>query len=187
MSVLSSEDPEIQQLIRGNPLLSHATIIGSGNFCKVFRASKKTRVLKLTADRTHYEYLVDANSPKGIFKPLVYRDMGKIGRTGTDMDVYLVEVERLREIGFGSENEKVIHKLIDFEDKNDRLPVTRKEAPGLPRELLQFMKELNEFTNLGSAHYDLCRRNFMERRNGTLVFSDPVFDQETCDTYYWES
>lgn len=185
LAILSKKDPAVSRLIKSSELLRAAKELGSGNFCKVFTSSKPTRVLKLTTDKTHYEYLIGRTAPASIFRPRVYKDFGKIGNTSNGVEIFLLEVERLRELRYPSQNYSIVAALTEFEISRNRLPELVSEIRGVSRQMLEFMKRLNAFKKSISAGYDIGDRNFMERRTGTLVFNDPLYDEALCDRYYW--
>lgn len=175
LAILSKKDPAVSRLIKSSELLRAAKELGSGNFGKVFTSSKPTRVLKLTTDKTHYEYLIGKTAPASIFRPRVYKDFGKIGNTSNGVEIFLLEVERLRKLCYPSKNYSMVAALTDFYVSRSRLPEFMLELPGVSREMAEFMKRLNAFKKSIGAGYDIGDRNFMERRTGTLVFNDPLY------------
>ena len=188
MPILSSKDPCVDRIINENGLLRDADLLGAGTFCMTFTGKKSTRVFKLTADKTHHAYLTDGTCVGNLFKPRVYNDFGVIGKTAYGVDVFLLEVERLKDLVSGSNHEKLVSNLIYFENVNGRLPESKKDAPALDPELFLFMRSLNKFVNMqSSARFDLCESNFMQRKNGRLIFNDPVCDSSLWEGYSWSS
>lgn len=179
MSVLALIDPNVRALLKQHPLLKGTNIIGRGAFCCVFEGKKKTRVYKLTTDSTHAAYLTDADAPQGLYKPKVFANHHVVGETSTGLDLFLLEVERLRPIRKGSANWDLAEALIQYDRDHGRLPQSKRSARWATDELLCFMRQLNQFTRIFGCRLDLSKANFMERNNGHLVFSDPVFDEES--------
>ncbi len=176
MDIVTLRDPAVSRLRKRHPLLKNKKIIGRGVFCRVFEGSTPQSVYKLTADRSHVEYLTDRLSPQGRFKPVVIEDYGVVGTLKTGTDIYLLEVERLQRLKRRSKNARLVAEIMNqtrralpTEDK-----ALEKDQPGL----LEFMEDLNNFTYNFLCTFDLHYANFMERTDGTLIFSDPVFDEE---------
>ena len=187
MPILSHSDPEIKKIIKQNAMLKRSKFMDRGHFCMVFETRSSSRVLKLTADRTHHAYLVSKAAPQGPFKPQAHRDFGIVGHTGLGVAVYLLEVERLYPIERHHPHCNAINKLLRFEGRKDRLPATKQDSADFDPDMLKFMRGLNRFTKRIRAGYDLYMDNFMQRSDGHLVFSDPIFDPRLADGYTWRS
>lgn len=183
MAVLSLKDWRVRCLRRSHPLLMKKIQIGAGQFCRVFETQDPNRVLKLTVDSCHVAYLTDYTSPEGRYKPVVFEDFGEIGETTAGESVYLLEVERLQKLQTGSANARLARRLIRYSEDSRhwrsglrQLPQTEEQLPGLAPDLYEFMEEINQFTGNYDCWLDLHLGNFMERTDGTLIFSDPVYD-----------
>ena len=182
MSVLRKQDQNVRRLVKHHPLLKDAQEIGRGAFCIVFESKRKTRVLKLTADKYHYKYLTQG--PKSVYRPLVYQDYKKIGQTKDGLDIYLLEVERLYPIEADKfNNKKLAMQIIEAQEHLGKLPQTSRQLVAVPEDMLVFMRQLNKFQKDVGCHYDLHESNFMQRKNGRLIFSDPFYDKYASDNY----
>lgn len=191
MAVLSLKDWKVAHVRNSNPLILGKKVLGKGQFCQVFEGNNPDRVFKLTADHFHVEYLLDPHSPKGLFKPVVYEDHGIVAETSLGADVWLLEVERLYPLARGSENYRLAKALEHFWESMsyERLPeeddVGHKTLQSVQRllsdELLEYMTEVNYFTHNFCCKLDMHVKNFMQRTDGTLIFSDPVLDRVLLD------
>ena len=186
MAVLSLRDCLVSNIRKIHPLLKDKRVLGRGSFCRVFEGTRRNRVLKLTADRSHVQYLTDDRSPHGRFKPIVHENHGIVGQTKHGVEVHLLEIERLGKLRPGTPAFKLAIALSSycrlqgtllpiFKDRNKE--ALRNVRHLLSHELLAFMSEVNFFTIFSNCSLDMHRANFMERTDGTLVFSDPVFDK----------
>lgn len=172
----------MRRLVKRHPLLKDAQEIDHGAFCIVFESKRKTRVLKLTADRYHYKYLTQG--PKSVYRPLVYQDYKKVGQTEDGLDIYLLEVERLYPVEADKfNNDELAMQIIEAQERLGVLPQTATQLVAVPEDLLAFMRKLNKFRKEVGCHYDLHLCNFMQRKNGRLIFSDPFYDKYASDNY----
>lgn len=142
--------------------------------------------MKLTSDESHLTYLTHKASPRSIHKPILYENFGVIGETKWGGSLYLLELERLRRIRCGSANAEIVRRVAEFSQEEQHvavgcsrgywLPRPKDFIPGLPVTLAKFFEELERFNDsCGNAEIDNeGRNNFMERADGTLVFSDPL-------------
>jgi hypothetical protein len=191
MAVLSLKDWKVKHVRKSNPLISGKKVLGKGQFCQVFESNNPDRVFKLTADHFHVEYLLDSYSPKGRFKPVVHEDHGIVAETNLGADVWLLEVERLYPLTRGSDNYRLAKALEYFWESTsfERLPeksdVAHETLKSVQRllsdELLEYMAEVNGFTYNFCCKLDIHLKNFMQRTDGTLIFSDPVLDTILLD------
>jgi len=180
-NVLCLSDPVVKQLRREHPAFKGTRLLKRGMFCGVFSMPSPDRVLKLTTDRSHSGYLTDWCAPKGDYKPMVLEDYGQVAETQAgDLPLHLLEVERLFPVRRGSPNAKLVTRLIKF---TDRMPNFPEDLSGLDvaPALKMFLEELTWFIGNYDCKLDTGRNNFMERADGTLVFSDPTFDYKLRD------
>ena len=179
MLVLKLNDWRVQALRRTHPRLVHAKTLARGTFGAVFTTPNPDRVLKLTVDKSHRDYLVDGLSPEGVYKPIVTEDFNEVGETTEGDTLYLFEMERLQHLKRGTRNGLLAHRITRYVDSHGRCPSEPVKDWGLTPDLLNFMSSLNKFADNFCYRRDFHWKNFMERpSDGTLVFSDPVFDQE---------
>lgn len=158
-------------------------MLGRGEFCAVFEMVEPDRVLKLTTDPAHVAYLVDGLSPSGIHRPILFATHGKVGETKRGLPLYLVEVEKLYPIKRGSPNARLVRKITRYVEACKRFPEQDDELADMPSELSGFMCRLNWFWMNYKCQPDAKHSNFMQRADGTLVFNDPVFNQDLYRRY----
>lgn len=183
VSVLSLRDPHIRSFVRSDPRLRGAKVIGRGSFCRVFETSDPNRVFKLTADSIHAAYLVDRYAPQGVFKPVVHEDFEVVCETRSGVTVRLLEIEKLQKIHRTSPNRRLVRRICDFvfrvRGARMRFPAPEDELPWLPPDLALFMSQVNDFCETYDCKVDAHAASFMERADGSLVLSDPVYDYRT--------
>lgn len=177
-NVISLKDFKVQRLRHQHPAFKNTKFLARGSFCGVYSMLQPDRVLKLTVDSCHIAYLTDGCAPTGIHKPELLKDYGPVGTTEDGLDLYLVEVEKLYPVRRGTENGLLAHRIVRFVDRSGRYPQGLEDIPGLTPSLVEFMTLLNQFIGNYGCHSDARLANFMEREDGTLVLSDPVFDRE---------
>jgi len=180
MTVLSLKDPEVMHLRFRHPAFRSASkkMLGRGQFGAAFAMSDPTRVLKLTTDSKNVGYLTERLGPQGIHKPAVLANYGQVGESATGLPLYLLEMERLYPVRRGTPNGLMARRITRYVSKHDRFPEEDEELAGMTPELARFMCMLNWFWMNHQCTADANFSNFMERADGTLVFSDPVFDHK---------
>lgn len=187
MPVLSLKDPRVWSIRRTDARLKDKKLLSGGQFSRVFESDHSNRVLKLTADRAHVEYLIGKKAPAGPFKPVVFEDYGVVGKTSQRLDVHLLEVEKLQSLRTGTHNYRMANALSNWcLSPHIPFPGPREilEGPFKPLselfcdELLEFMKQVNRFSVGIDCSLDVKVSNFMERQDGAFIFSDPVCDQD---------
>ncbi len=177
MQIMKLNDYGVQRARCSQDALRQAKLLGRGTFGAVFEGSKPGRVFKLTTDRSHRDYLVDGLSPEGVYKPKVFEDFDEVGETSKGYSLYLFEMERLQPIRRGTANGRLARRIVNFVGAAKRCPeMDDKGWDDLPPALFRFMEDLNMFISNFDCRYDMHWKNFMERDDGTLVFSDPVLD-----------
>lgn len=188
MLVMSLKDPAVASVRRTHPLLRGTRVLGRGSFCVVFETAQTDRVLKLTTDRAHVDYLLDGCSPQGEHKPRVLADHEEVGTTSRGLPMYLLEVERLQRIKRGTPNGTLAQRIVRFADKHRHFPDELRDVPALTSALADFMGVLNIFISNFSYMRDAKFDNFMQRADGTLVFSDPVYDHSLFQkAHQWQT
>lgn len=178
MRVLSLKDPAVVRVRHTHPGLVKKSVIGRGSFCAVFESSSSDRVLKLTTDRAHADYLTDGCAPDGDLKPQVFEDFGEVGATTTGIPLRLFEVERLVPLVRGTPLSKLVLRIIRYTQRKRRFPDDVRDVLALSEKLAKFMWQLNCFTANFDYACDAKFNNFMQRADGSLVFNDPIFDRE---------
>lgn len=175
-----------------HPLLTGRKEIGRGESTIVLDAGVvdgQERVYKVLSSPTDYAYYTAPDRPTGRHFPVVFADHGTAGRSSRGFPFYIVEVEKLYPLpGAGDASElasKISTSYFDAclmwrnlaEDMGrialHHLVVT---PMGWTDTLQQSLKALEEFSDEYGALPDLMKDdNLMMRKDGTLVFSDPVF------------
>lgn len=176
MHILDLADRKVKALRAAHPAFAGTKLLARGGFCAVFAMPDPTRVLKLTTDKQHVSYLTDGIAPQGAHKPQVLVEHDIDAETETGLTLYLLEVERLQKTQVGSQARKLASWLIRFYKEHRRLPSALPSIDGFTPALLRFCEDLTWFVTNYEARFDLKMDNFMQRADGTLVMSDPVFD-----------
>ena len=184
MKILKLTDLNVRHLRATHPAFAGTRLLARGTFCAVFEMSDTSRVLKLTTDRAHANYLTDCLSPQGEYKPEVLKTHDIDVETEHGLPLYLFEVERLQKVPAGSPAKKLASRLMRFCDEHAHFPEKLTDIEGMTASLAQFLKELNWFIANYDVKADLKMDNFMQRADGTLVMSDPVFDSKLLHQEY---
>ena len=138
---------------------------------------------------TDYAYYTAEDRPTGRHFPVVYADHGPVGRSSRGFPFYVVEVEKLYPLPGGTEAADLATKIAT--SYFDACMMWRNLAEDMGRIALhhltvtpmgwtdtlnESLKALEGFSNDYGALPDLIKAdNLMMRKDGTLVFSDPVF------------
>ncbi len=188
--------PEIDGLlpdpVPDHPLLRGRKEIGRGESTIVLEADTidgNERVFKVLSSPTDYAYYTADDRPTGQHFPVVYADHGTVGRSSRGFPFHIVEVERLYPLpGIGDAAEVATKLSTSYFDacmmwRNlaqdmgrialHHLVVT---PMGWTDALKESLKAVEDFSTEYGALPDLIKAdNLMMRKDGTLVFSDPVF------------
>ena len=175
-----------------HPLLRGRLEIGRGESTIVLEGDTvdgQERVLKVLSSPTDYAYYTAEDRPTGYHFPIVYADHGTIGRSSRGFPFHIVEVERLYPLPVSGESAEVATKLSS--SYFDACMMWRNLAQDMGRialhhlavtpmgwadTLQQSLVALETFSDEYGALPDLIKAdNLMMRKDGTLVFSDPVF------------
>jgi hypothetical protein len=176
MNILDLADLNVKALRATHPAFAGTKLLARGGFCAVFTMPDPARVLKLTTDKQHVCYLTDGIAPQGEHKPQVLVEHDIDTETKNGLNLYLLEVERLQKIQAGSPAKKLATRMMRFYKEHRRLPQGLADIEGMTPSLAQFLQDLTWFVTNYEARLDLKMDNFMQRADGTLVMSDPVFD-----------
>ena len=175
-----------------HPLLRGRQEIGRGENTIVLEAGEvdgQERVYKLLSSPTDYAYYTAPDRPTGTHFPVVYADHGTVGRSSRGFPFHIVEVERLYPLpGSGAAAEAATKISTSYFDaclmwRNlaqdmgrialHHLVVT---PMGWTETVQESLRALEAFAGDYGALPDLIKAdNLMMRKDGTLVFSDPVF------------
>lgn len=182
----------IPDAVPEHPLLAGRREIGRGESTIVLEGDVvdgQARVFKVLSSPTDYAYYTAADRPTGKHFPVVYADHGVVGRSSRGYPFHIVEVERLYPLPGRGEASEVASKLST--SYFDACLMWRNLAQDMGRIALhhlvvtpmgwshavqQSLRALETFSNEYGALPDLIKAdNLMMRKDGTLVFSDPVF------------
>ena len=175
-----------------HPLLNGRKEIGRGESTIVLEGDTidgQERVFKVLSSPTDYAYYTADDRPTGRHFPVVFADHGKAGRSSRGFPFQIVEVEKLYPLPGSGNATEVATKLST--SYFDACMMWRNLAQDMGRIALhhlavtpmgwddavqQSLKALETFSNEYGALPDLIKAdNLMMRKDGTLVFSDPVF------------
>jgi hypothetical protein len=175
-----------------HPLLNGRKEIGRGESTIVVDGDTvdgQERVYKILSSPTDYAYYTAEDRPTGRHFPIVFADHGTAGRSSRGFPFHIVEVEKLYPLtGFGEAAEVATKLSTSY---FDACVMWRNLAQDMGRIALhhlvvtpmgwdstvqQSLKALEDFSAEYGALPDLIKSdNLMMRKDGTLVFSDPVF------------
>ena len=189
------------ELIRGRKEL------GRGAFTIVYEGDTPDTVLKMTIDDVAYSMLNDGVVAVGEQNPHFvrvkndYYELGEVNLPhGDRVPVYAFECERLFKTT--GETRALARKITAehlslFQKINTRRPTQREHTSTI--HALERQVERNTFgeevtdaldrictflSNYGAGFADLHSGNFMQRSDGTLVFSDPVCNLQTYKKFF---
>ncbi len=175
-----------------HPLLKGRPEIGRGESTIVLEADTvdgQERVYKVLSSPTDYAYYTAPDRPTGRHFPVVFADHGTAGHSSRGFPFYIVEVERLYPLNNHGDAAEVATKIST--SYFDACMMWRNLAQDMGRIALhhlavtpmgwadtmqQSLQALETFSEEYGALPDLIKAdNLMMRKDGTLVFSDPVF------------
>ena len=182
----------ISDPVPDHPLLNGRQELGRGENSIVLEGDVvdgQAHVFKLLSDPTDYAYYTAADRPTGPHFPVVYADHGSVGHSSRGFPFYIVEVEKLYSLPLIGEASELARKISTF--YFDGCKMWRYLARDMGRIALhhlvvtpmgwtdpvqQSLKALEKFSVDYDALTDLLKLvKLMIRKDGTLVFSDPVF------------
>ena len=173
-----------------HPLLDGLPEIGRGEYSIVLDKGDGERVLKVVSSPADYFRYTADDRPTGPHFPVIYADHGVIGRARSGYPFHLIEMEHLWPIVAGTKAADVAQRLIDsyFEGCQQWIRLganmgrialyhlTQSPPGSIQPSILEALKALSDFTESYQVQPDILNaENLMIRRDGTLVFSDPVF------------
>lgn len=188
--MLSQSGREIcADCIPDHPLLRGKSEIGRGETCVVFDKGDDQAVYKVVMSSASYAFYTDPERPVGRHYPRLIADHGVIGTGLSGYPMHLIEMEKLYPIPDGSEAAALAASITTAYLKACRgwavfagemgslalFSLTRTPL-GWSDDMREALSSLNKFTEDFQVLPDLLNRNnLMVRKDGTLVFSDPVF------------
>lgn len=182
----------IPDRIPEHPLLAGRKEVGRGENTIVVEGDVvdgTERVFKILSSHTDYAYYTAPDRPTGRHFPIVYADHGVAGRSTRGSPFHIVEVERLYPLPINSDAAELAAKISTayFEAciswhhlAQDMGRIALHHLVVTPmawgETLRQSLAALETFSSDYGALPDLIKAdNLMMRKDGTLVFSDPVF------------
>lgn len=172
-----------------HPLLRGCRELGRGESSIVFDKGDDEAVYKVVMCPAAYDFLASPERPVGDHYPRVFADHGIIGYTSLGYPMHLLEIEKLYPLPEDSSAEAVAQKIrIAYLEGCHRwshwagdmgamaLNAMVRTPMGFSMDILEALNRLSTFVEEFHALPDLLNRNnLMMRKDGTLVFSDPVF------------
>ena len=172
-----------------HPLLAGRAEIGRGEYSIVLDHEDGERVYKIASSPADVFLLTAVDRPRGIHFPLVFADHGVIGRASSGFPLHLFEMERLYPLRGDTPAASLAAQLTglyraacvqrsELGVDMGRLALYHLaiEESRLGASLTQALRALSDFVEAYGVLPDLLNDyNLMMRKDGTLVFSDPVF------------
>jgi len=175
-----------------HPLLRGRREIGRGENTIVLEGDTvdgQERVFKLVTDPTDYAYHTAPDRPVGEHFPVVFADRGAVGKSSRGFPFHILEVERLYPLPMQGEAAAVATRLTgayfdacrawrELAENMGRIALHHLAVTplGWTAAMQESLAALSRFAEEYDALPDLLKAdNLMMRKDGTLVFSDPVF------------
>lgn len=186
---LGRESVVLPDPVPAHPLLDGKKEIGRGEYSIVLDKGDGERVYKIVSSPADYFLYTADDRPRGEHFPIIHADHGTIGRAASGYPLHLIEMEKLYPLADGSPAAEAAMRLIDAYwlacQQWSRLGMDMGRIAlyhmtvnplGLNEGLQQALKALSDFIEEYQVLPDILNaNNLMARKDGTLVFSDPVF------------
>lgn len=190
---LRLDDYGVKAAMRHDILLSKKPI-ARGAFSAIFDGTRKNTVLKMTVDNFGYYMLNDwACGVKHSMFPRVVGNHGEIGTIKSftdDHPIYLFEMERLEKIQNASLAKRTARSIMNALNRAEKtVPQSMRYGEmrtymilnaasydvSLSRMVRNALTQLADFSaNMPGGTLDMHIGNFMQRKNGELVITDPI-------------
>ena len=175
--------------VPAHPLLDGKPEIGRGEYSIVLDKGDGERVYKIVSSPADYFLYTADDRPRGEHFPIIYADHGIIGRALSGYPLHLIEMEKLYPLADGSPAAELAVRLIDTYwsacEQWNRLGMDMGRIAlydmtvnplAVSENLQKALKALSDFVEDYQVLPDILNaNNLMARKDGTLVFSDPVF------------
>lgn len=175
--------------VPAHPLLEGKPEIGRGEYSIVLDKGDDERVYKVVSSPADYFLYTADDRPRGQHFPIIHADHGIIGRARSGYPLHLIEMEKLYPLDDASPAGVLARRLIEFYwsacEQWSRLGTDMGRIalyhmtvnPLMANDSLQqAIKALSDFVEDYQVLPDILNaNNLMMRKDGTLVFSDPVF------------
>jgi hypothetical protein len=175
--------------VPAHPLLDGKEEIGRGEYSIVLDKGDGERVYKVISSPADYFLYTADDRPKGKHFPIIYADHGIIGRAQSGYPFHLIEMEKLYPIPEHCEAADLSTRIIELYwaacQKWGRLGMNMSRIAlhhmttvqaDMGTSIDAALKALSDFVEEYHVLPDILNtNNLMMRKDGTLVFSDPVF------------
>lgn len=172
-----------------HPLLKGKKEIGRGEYSIVLDKGDGERVYKIVSSPADYFLYTADDRPTGRHFPIIYADHGIIGRASSGYQFHLIEMEKLYPLVEGTSASDLAVRLVDVywgacqqwrQLGMDMGRIALHHMTVNPIEVNDTMKSalkaLSNFVEEYQVLPDILNAdNLMMRKDGTLVFSDPIF------------
>lgn len=175
--------------VPAHPLLEGKREIGRGEYSIVLDKGDGERVYKIVSSPADYFLLTADDRPKGAHFPIVFADHGVVGRATSGYPFHLIEMEKLYPLDAGSAAEDLAKRLIEIywaaceqwstlgmDMGRIALHQLAQSSIDIGGTMKDSLAALSDFIEEYQVLPDILNAdNLMMRKDGTLVFSDPVF------------
>ncbi|MBC9071661.1 hypothetical protein IAI53_06755 [Thauera sp. CAU 1555] len=186
---LGRESVVLPDPVPEHPLLAGKREIGRGEYSIVLDKGDGERVYKVISSPADYFLYTAEDRPRGKHFPVIHADHGIIGRASSGYPFHLIEMERLYPLQQDTPAADLASRLIEFYwsacQQWSRLGMDMGRIAlyhmtvnplDVSDSLQQAIKALSDFVEEYQVLPDILNaNNLMMRKDGTLVFSDPVF------------
>lgn len=186
---LGREALRLPDPVPAHPLLADRTEIGRGEYSIVLDHPDAERVYKVISSPADLFLYTAEDRPRGPHFPIVFAVHGVIGRAQSGYPFHLLEMERLYPLAPGTPAAELAERLIDAywsacQNWQQLGPDMGRVAlyhlslhpPALEAGLVAALRALSDFVEEYRVLPDILNAdNLMARKDGTVVFSDPVF------------
>ncbi|MGL1832863.1 hypothetical protein ACKVEX_04555 [Rhodocyclaceae bacterium SMB388] len=188
-SMMGRQTTVLPDPVPSHPLLDGRKEIGRGEYSIVLDKGDGERVFKVVSSPADYFLYTAEDRPRGRHFPVVHADHGIIGRASTGYPFHLIEMERLYPLAEGTAAAELALKLIEFywttcqqwsqlgmDMGRIALHHMAVNPLNVSDSLKSAIRALSDFVDEYQVLPDILNAdNLMMRKDGTLVFSDPVF------------
>lgn len=186
---LGREPVRLPDPVPAHPLLDGRAEIGRGEYSIVLEHPDPERVYKVVSSPADLFLYTADDRPRGPHFPVVFAHLGVIGRASSGYPFHLLEMERLRPLEEGTSAAKLASQIIEayWTACQQRIQLGADmgrialyhlglEPPPVGESLATALRALSDFVEEYQVLPDVLNAdNLMVRKDGTLVFSDPVF------------
>ena len=186
---MGRESVSLPDPVPAHPLLDGKAEIGRGEYSIVLAHPDPDHVYKVISSPADLFLYTADDRPRGAHFPIVYANHGVVGRAASGYPFHLLEMERLYPLAEGTPAADLATRLVDVywsacqqwsqlgaDMGRIALYHLTVNPPDIGETLAQAVKALSDFVEDYQVLPDILNaNNLMMRKDGTLVFSDPVF------------